>query len=398
MLGSPGATTASPSIPLTPSTELLDQPKFRKAALLGEARHYLEAAALYEEQLDIQPNHPLLLIRLAHVLHLQAQMEPDLAKAQGLNKRARELAKDAERFGATDPLTPMLLSAIREDGSMVEPAKGTFSKQKEVEALIREGETAFSRRDNARAIERYQQAFALEPTNYSAALLTGDAYFADRQFEPACEWFRKAIALSPQTETAHRYLGDALDRMGWKEAAFHEWIAAAICEPYQRVTRQHFTAQMRQAAEAGGHAIPRFPPMRSTVEGTKVNLAVDPEDGALLMAYHLVATGWRTREFAKHYPHEKTPRRSLPEEVTAIEAFLEMASHTETLDATKQAEIKKWKPVVDGLKALKRDGLLEAYIFFERADDGLVKDYAAYRAEHRDQLHRYLWVYWCGFE
>jgi tetratricopeptide (TPR) repeat protein len=363
--------------------------------MLGEAHRYLEAAAIYEELLKIQPENPLLLAQLANMLYMQGLTETDPAKIKSMNKRARVLAEKAEKLGTTSPLTPMLLASIRPDGSTAKIAKGTFSKHEDVEQLIREGEAAFGRTDYAKAVECYQKAFELEPTNYTAALLTGDAYFAERQLVDACEWFRKAIEISPETETAHRYLGDALAKRARRDEAFHEWIAALVCEPYLRQTRQNFTAQMRAAAEAKGRSVPLFPAMRSSLEGKQIKLSVDPDDGMLIMAYNICAMGWRLKEFAERFPNEKASRRSLPEEILAINSMLEVAESSKEPD---KIELKKWQPVIDGLAALKREGLLEAYVFFERADKELAKDYPQYRAGHRAELERYIRLYWCNLE
>ncbi|MGC4071151.1 MAG: tetratricopeptide repeat protein [Nibricoccus sp.] len=363
--------------------------------MLAGAYRYAEAVAIYEEQLKLHPEDPALLARLAHVLNLQAHSLTDSAEAKKLNKRARELAEKAEKLGTTDPLSPLLLREINPDGSIVDLPKGSFSRNKEVDESIRKGEAAFGRHDYAGAIEHYRKAAELEPINYSAALWTGDAYFASKQLEPACEWFQRAIAISPDIEIAHRYLGDALAGLGRREEAYNEWIAALICEPYARLTRQHFTEKMRQAAESRGRVIPRFPAMRSTMKDKQIHLAVSPDDGLLIMAYNVSAVGWREAEFSRHFPKESSSRRSLPEEIAAINAMLEVAEVAKPED---KAAMAKWRSVVDGLTALKQEGLLESFVFFERADQELVKDYVEYRAQHRAELHRYVWKYWCGFD
>jgi hypothetical protein len=38
---------------------------------------------------------------------------------------------------------------------------------------------------------------------------------------------------------------------------------------------------------------------------------------------------------------------------------------------------------------LNEAGLLEAFVLFARPDQGIVRDYAAYRATNRDKLRRY---------
>jgi hypothetical protein len=44
------------------------------------------------------------------------------------------------------------------------------------------------------------------------------------------------------------------------------------------------------------------------------------------------------------------------------------------------------------------DGLLEAFALLERADGELAQDFSAYRLAHREQLARFIRVYWCGLE
>jgi len=119
-----------------------------------------------------------------------------------------------------------------------------------------------------------------------------------------------------------------------------------------------------------------------------------------MMAYTICAVGWRTKDFAAAYPQEKAPRRSLREEVYAIEAMLETAANgkNDTSPEAQGAHLEKWQPIIDALTTLKNEGLLDAYALFERVDADLAKDYAGYRAEHRDMLERYIRLYWCGFE
>jgi len=368
--------------------------------MLKEEQRYLEAAAIYEEQARLHPENADLVARQAHMFSSQARQERDPARAKALNKRARELAERAEKLGTDDPLTPFILQSVQPDGSTRGLVEGEFSSHAEADRLIREGEEAFRVNDFTKARECYQRAAELEPKNYLASLWTGDAYFAARQLEPACEWFRRTIAIEPDNETAHRYLADALAKLGRKDEAMDEYIAALLCEPYQRLTRQHFTPQLQAVAEAKGRKIPRFPALQVSIEGKETKLGVDPNDGLLMMAYNICALGWRVKDFAEVYPKETAPRRSLREEVYAIETMLETAKDINSgkPEDIAEAHLERWQPILDALAALKAEGLLEAYALFERVDADLAKDYAAYRAEHRDKLERYIRVYWCGFE
>jgi tetratricopeptide (TPR) repeat protein len=378
----------------------LDEARLNEAKMLKEEQRYLEAAAIYEEQSRLQPENGDLVARQAHLYNMEARREKDPEKAKALNKHARELAERAEKLGTDDPITPMLLKSVQPDGSTRGFVDGEFSSHAEADRLIREGEQAFQAHDYAKARECYQRAAELEPKNYLASLWTGDACFAARQLEPACEWFRRTITIDPDNETAHRYLADALAKLGRKDEAMDEYIAAVLCEPYQRLTRQHFTERLRAVAESKGRMIPRFPALQVSVEGKETKLGMDPNDGLLMMAYNICALGWRVKDFAEAYPKEKASRRSLREEVYAIEAMLETAKDIKggKPEDVAEAHFERWQPIIDGLAALKTEGLLEAYALFERVDADLAKDYVSYRAEHRDKLKRYIRVYWCGFE
>ena len=398
-----GCATTAPTQP-APAPKVaelkpLDEARLNEARMLKEERRFLEAAAIYEEQSKLQPQNAELVARQAHMFSSQARVETVPANAKAMNKRARALAEQAEKLGTNDPLTPLILASVQPDGSTAEMPKGEFSKHEQADKLIRDGEEAFNRRDFANARECYQKAFELEPTNYTAALWTGDAYFSGKQTEPAAEWYRKAIVIDPENETAHRYLGDALAKLGRREEALTEYIAALLCQPYQRLTRQHFAAELRAVAEAKGHVIPRFPAMQSTIEKEEIKIVIGPDTGALFLAYNLGAMRWRKELFSAHFPNEKGLRRSLPEELDAINVMLTVAEEAKAKNpAPKELDLEKWQPILNSLAVLKRDGLLEAYVLFERADEGLAKDFAAYRAAHRDKLEHYIRVYWCGFE
>lgn len=397
---SPAPSAAAPAPATVAKPPPLDEDRLREAQMLKDEARYADAAAIYAEQAKLQPANAWLFARQAELFDLQARLEADPAQARALAKRARSLAEQAERLGTSDPLTPLILQSIQPDGSRRALKAGDFSQHEEADRLIREGEEAFGRHDFPKARECYQRAAELEPTNYMATLWTGDAHFAARELEPACTWFRKAIALEPDNELAHRYLGDALEKLGRREEAMNEHIEALLCEPYQRVTRQHFTAELRAVAEAKGRRIPRFPALQVSTVGKETKLGIDPADGLLMTAYSIGALGWRVKDFAGFYPREKTPRRSLPEEVYAIGLMLETAENFEgeKPEEVAEAHLERWQPILDALAALKAEGLLEAYALFERVDADLAKDYAAYRAEHRDKLERYIRVYWCGFE
>ena len=96
---------------------------------------------------------------------------------------------------------------------VLESSPGTapkFSDRKEVDDVMREGESAFSKGDFKGALAAYERVLNLDPNNYEAALFSGDVYYKQKQMDTAGQWFARAISINPDRETAYRYWGDAL--------------------------------------------------------------------------------------------------------------------------------------------------------------------------------------------
>jgi len=107
----------------------------------------------------------------------------------------------------------------------------------------------------------------------------------------------------------------------------------------------------------------------------------DPTSGAAL-AYSMQATLWQWTEFKKHYPNEKVYRHSLPEEAASIRAMLDVKIPKDKLS-----------PTLKTLAELEKDGMLECWILLDNPDQGVAQDYVAYRAEHRELMHKYIEKY-----
>jgi tetratricopeptide (TPR) repeat protein len=275
-----------------------------------------------------------------------------------------------------------------------------FSSIKSAEAAIREGEAAFVRGDLDKALLNYKRALELDPKLYDAALYAGDMEFkkgynsTDPQyrsdhFDAAGVWFAKAIAIDANRETAHRYWGDALDAQGKTDLARDRFVDAIIAEPYGPRAYVGLTQWADRHKVNLGH--PKIEPPNSTSsEGGKTTLSIDPRtlnssdgSGNWLM-YDLTRIAWSKGEFFKNYPNEKVYRHSLKEEVTALRLVAEAAA--KDLDSGK---VKKLEPSLEMLVKLNKTGLLDAYVLFARPDQGIARDYSAYRASNRDTLRRY---------
>jgi len=106
------------------------------------------------------------------------------------------------------------------------------------------------------------------------------------------------------------------------------------------------------------------------------------------LMYDLTRVTWAKGDFSKNFPDEKVYRHSLREEATALRMVADFAAKD-----LKSGKIKALEPSLSTLVKLNEEGLLEAYILLARADQGIARDYAAYRQANRDKLRRYFKEY-----
>ena len=112
----------------------------------------------------------------------------------------------------------------------------------------------------------------------------------------------------------------------------------------------------------------------------------DTESGSALLAYSATRARWRESEFAKRYPSDASYRHTLAEETEALQA-------TRLVLLDRKAPDSHLDPGLRTALTLSADGMLEAYILLNAADEGIAKDYEGYRATHREVLKAYLSKY-----
>ena len=106
------------------------------------------------------------------------------------------------------------------------------------------------------------------------------------------------------------------------------------------------------------------------------------------MIYDQARARWRNWKFSAEHPDEKEYRHSLKEEA---ESLMLMANEIE--EQVNDKEIDSIDPTLQILLKLKKEGLIEAYVLISAPDEGIAKDYPAYRSAHRDLIHQYLAEY-----
>jgi len=378
------------------SAQPQDPSERQRAVELYEANNLVAALPLLERVAAANPNDPVILSRLGFVLYANSVDVKDPALRQKMRERARTTLLRSQSLGDNSNLTRMALDAVSApDGTQV-----PFSDIKTAELAIREGEAAFMRGDMDKAIAAYRRALEADPQLYDAAVYAGDAEYkqannsTDPQyrsdhFDAAGIWFAKAIAINPDRETAYRYWGDALEAQGKINEARDKFVDAIVAQPYTRNSFVGLTQWATRHKVALGH--PKIEPPKSTrSENGKTTLSIDPKtlssnDGSNnWLMYDLTRIAWSKADFSKNYPEEKVYRHSLKEETAALRMVAEAAAKD-----LKSGKVKSLEASLDNLIKLNDAGLLEAFVLFARPDEGIVRDYVAYRRNNREKLRRY---------
>lgn len=271
----------------------------------------------------------------------------------------------------------------------------SFSKNKEADAAMKEGEQYFAAEEWDKARAAYERAFKLDPAIYEAPLFIGDVYFRQKEMDKAGEWYGKAIAIDPNRETAYRYWSDAYLRIGKMKESRDKAVEAIVAEPYNKMSYRGLIQWAQVNHVQLGHPKIEIPADVSSSKPGEVSITLDPkmlegkEDGSSAwLMYSFTRANWRTDKFAKTFPKEKAYRHSLAEEAEALRLVVT------TVKADKK--IKKMDTSLANLVRLDDAGLLEAYILLARADEGIAQDYQEYRKNNRDKLRRYVTEFVAG--
>ena len=352
-------------------------------ALFREGKR-LEALPLLEELAKSDPKDSEVLVELAASLVEHAATLNDANAAAEERFRAKGLLQKAWALGNATPLAENLRQLLDEL-----PANGAikFSDNSAVDQAMHLGEAAFARRDFDEALNDYAKARELEPTNYSATLFTANTYDRKKDFAEAAEWYERAMRIDPNVETAYRYYADMLAKQGNMAKARSMLIRAAVAEPYNKMVWREIRSWAiinKTAFNIVVVGIP-LPPKAAPADGGQ-----EPADlSSAWRAYYAVKSEWKKGgRFAKQFPQEAEYRHSLPEESEALAATATVLEKLK--DDPKTAKLVTDNPSATLLLKLRDTGLLDAYVLFSLGDDGIAKDYIAYRTKNRDKLETYM--------
>jgi tetratricopeptide (TPR) repeat protein len=365
-----------------------DQQKRQKAVALFSQGKRLEALPLLEELVQKNPRDADVLADLGASLIEHAATLTDQDAAAKERFRARDLVEKAWALGNASPLVENLRQLLRDLD-----AKGaiSFSDNPAVDRLMKDGEAAFARRDFDAALTAYAKALELEPTNYSAALFTANAYDRKNDFARAGEWYERTMRLDPDIETAFRYDADMLARQGDMASARSMLIGAAVAEPYNKIVWREIRAWALINHTAFKLVYLPIPPVAKdgSIQTAQPASGQPPQLLPAWRAYSSVIADWREGgKFATQFPQEAAYRHSLPEESEALTAA---ARVLQTLKQDeKSAEWVTGNSVAGLLLKLYEADLIDPYVLFSLGDDGIARDYKAYRAANRTKLEAYM--------
>ncbi|MGB7922246.1 MAG: tetratricopeptide repeat protein [Pyrinomonadaceae bacterium] len=377
-----------------------DEAERQRALKLYTDGNWVEALPLFEKLAVSHPSDAAIIEGLGFMVISNSMHLKDAEERKRERVRGRAFLARAKELGSHHALLEATLEEIPPDGG----GELTFSKRKDVDEAILEGEEAFKRREYAKAVTAYERALRLDPQQYDAALYAGDAYFQLNDPVKAGEWYARAISIDPDRETAYRYWGDVLMKQGKMPEARDKFVEAYISEPYSRLTQAAFSQWAEKNKTQLAHPRIDIPNNVSSSKPGEVTITIDSlmldkskdDTGSIAwFSYGIERALWMknkdgqlSEKFSKQYPNEKTYRHSLAEEADAL--GLVMISLKGQM---KEKKIKRLDPSLANLLKLGDAGLIEPYILLARPDQGIAQDFAAYRKANRDKLRRYVVEY-----
>ena len=355
----------------TPSTDTVT-----RADAYFDKGQLLDALPLYEALSAKEPQNPRYAERLAFCLVAKFESLPTGTERTAFVARARTEAERAEKLGDNSNILHAMLDRVRNPQALENPHEGSMQA----------AEALFAKGDLDGALAAYKAIIATDPKSYAAYVYAGDVYFRKRDYKQAGEWFAKAIEVDPNHETAYRYWGDALIQAGDSEGALQKFVDAVVAEPYTRAARTGLSQWAQKNASTLSSPRIVVPQAPSGPDGKTINVDAatlsNPASGGAWLTYSMTRSQWRAENFRKAFPAEKEYRHSLAEEVTAMRMALLVLQDKPTQDTSLTA-----------IAQLQSDGMLEAYVLISAPDEGIARDYDAYRNAHREVLHNYLLKY-----
>jgi tetratricopeptide (TPR) repeat protein len=362
--------------------------KARAEKLIAEQK-FTEALPLYEKLAILFPKDSNVYRNFGFSLLGQSANTDDAAARRQLRIRARQAFINARDLGDQSLLVRGMLDGLPEDGR---DGQG-FSDNAEANKVMQRAEGFFSSGKMDDAFKAYQEALALDPRCYFAALFSGDVMLHTNRFNEAEKWYQRAIAIDPYIETAYRYSATPLMKQGKFDLARERYVEAYITQPYSKLAQSGLVQWAETTRTSLGHPRLNIPKTSVGPDGKKnttINVNPVSDDGSMAwIAYSATREVWEKEKFKKTFPNESQYRHTLAEEVDALRSVVSMA---------KTVKAKKLSEDIAMIEKMDRDGVLEAYVLLAIADDGIARDHRDYLKRNRDRLRLYVTKYVIGAE
>jgi tetratricopeptide (TPR) repeat protein len=360
--------------------------KARGKALIV-ALKYTEALPIYERLAKLVPKDSEVQLYLGSSLLAQGANTEDAAVRRQIRIRARNAFTAAKEAGDTSLFVLGMIEGIPEDGRDPEG----FSDNVAANKAMQKAEAFFGSGKMNEAFNAYQEALALDPRCYYAALFSGDVKSHADKYDEAEKWYQRAIQINPDIETAYRYSAKPLMQQGKYDKARDRYIEAFVIDPYNKLAVNGLVQWGEATKSRLAHPTIEIPEFKIGPSGkADATIKVSPEmgDGSLAwMSYITKREEWRNTKFAKQFPKEIAYRHTLTEEAEALRSVISTAKAFKPKSLNKQIAI---------LSQMDQDGVLEAYILLAIPDSGIAQDHAAYLRAYRDKLKLYVVRYVIG--
>ena len=353
-----------------------------KAVALFNEQKFLEALPLFEDLSAKRPKDDKVLLGLGACLVSHSATLSDAGAAAKERDRALQVLLRARELGNNSGLLQNLVQILQ-----AEPQGGPiqYSQVPAADEAMHTAEASFARRDYDDAIKNYSRALELDPNNAAAALFVGDSYFAKKDFENAGKWYSRSTEIDPNSETAYRYHADMLTKNGDMEGARTKSIEAVVAEPYNPITWRALGvwADANHVQLARVHI--NVPNNVAQKDPKNITITLPAGGAPAWLAYSACRVLWQGEKFQKELPKERQYRHSLAEETdcltSAAKVWTELSAKKPSLpaDADMALAVKLYQA-----------GMIEPYILLNGADEGISKDYDAYREKNRAKLELYL--------
>lgn len=348
-----------------------------KAIAFAEANRYLDAYPILDRIAPALPNDVDVWTHYGISLASRSATLADPVQRKFERKRAFDALLKAKNLGTKNVIALSYLDQLPPDGG----DDDNFSAASpEVEKALREGEQFFGKGEYDRAFASYEKASKLDPKNYEAVLFMGDSLYAQNKYAQSEAWFAKAAAIDPNRELAYRFWGDALMAQDKVKEATDKFIEAFVADPYGRQTWENINKLTRkQGKQFDVKGI--FPPGTEGFGGITIDPAqlTDKDGTKFWLKYSETRDAWRKRQTPTSYRH------SLKEELAALTAVADAAG-----SAIKSGQLKEPHHSLKNLVDFRDKNILEPYILFFLADEGIAEDYPEYRGANREKLRQFL--------